>query len=425
MNILKGQIVALLKNIHLQEPVNGEAGKCEFIGNDYPGRIGGLVVSWWQTERTLKITENISFVIIRDFEKFSACDPDSIQEIVSSTIQKISMNAEYFDCDYVFFKRKENLFLCRSNDDVGSFSLSVVEKIIENISMNISYWCTAYVAPRLIGSSFSIASEKIHVIGREDTFAWNELVRNKYKTNDFDPVAGVFNGDKSLPFANKKYDYIFVCEEIGTSDGSKFNASLKLKMLFSIIISFSKKKNSMPLFKSSAQPYSYCVQFPDREAQALSCKYSHIGKMLPYYVSDYCISDEEISEILDWYASVASLELEKTNRVVKSAHYINHALNSSDIESYINYFISLDALFGKRGSVEKSIEDGIAGLNIPSKEKEKISWLFNLRNELVHGGSRHTKEWSDYYRYYRHFGSEPQHDIENLAMIALRQFPTL
>jgi hypothetical protein len=146
---------------------------------------------------------------------------------------------------------------------------------------------------------------------------------------------------------------------------------------------------------------------------------------LPYYINNRTISSDEISEIKHWYEAEALLSKDKRNRAERSAHYINHAMNADDIESYINYFISLDALFGNRGSVEKSIEEGISRLNVDDKQKEKASWLFDLRNELVHGGSRHIKEWPKYFRYYRHFESEPLSDIEQLAMESLCQFPRI
>ncbi|TOA16868.1 hypothetical protein CGK32_23515, partial [Vibrio parahaemolyticus] len=91
----------------------------------------------------------------------------------------------------------------------------------------------------------------------------------------------------------------------------------------------------------------------------------------------------------------------------------------------INYFVALDALYGKIGSVSKSIEQGVSCLPDSSHWNEKISWLFDLRNELVHGGSRYIEEWPKYMRYYRHFSTEPAIDIEKLAFHALASAPSL
>jgi hypothetical protein len=94
-------------------------------------------------------------------------------------------------------------------------------------------------------------------------------------------------------------------------------------------------------------------------------------------------------------------------------------MNSDDIEAYVNYFVTLDALFGERGSVESSILAGVKSLGADPKFEEKASWLFDLRNELVHGGSRYITEWPKYDRYVQHFRTKPFSDIRTLAQIAV------
>jgi hypothetical protein len=98
-------------------------------------------------------------------------------------------------------------------------------------------------------------------------------------------------------------------------------------------------------------------------------------------------------------------------------------MNSDDIEAYINYFVTLDALFGERGSVETSILAGVRALDINPAYIEKASWLFDLRNEIVHGGSRYITEWPKYTRYTQHFRSKPMADVQSLAQLAVLQAP--
>jgi hypothetical protein len=94
-------------------------------------------------------------------------------------------------------------------------------------------------------------------------------------------------------------------------------------------------------------------------------------------------------------------------------------MNVEGEESYLNFYIALDALYGVRGSVEASISAGIAGLHGPPEWSEKAGRLFDLRNEIVHGGSRHIAEWPDYARYRRHFGTRPESDMKRIAFAAL------
>lgn len=131
----------------------------------------------------------------------------------------------------------------------------------------------------------------------------------------------------------------------------------------------------------------------------------------------------DIENIKKWYINELQLDPDSKSRVTKCAHFINKGMNSCDIEAYIHYFVALDALYGKIGSVERSIQDGVEKLPQEDVWSEKIPWLFDLRNELVHGGSRYIKEWGKYMKYYYHFSSEPSIDIEKLAFLALSQAP--
>ena len=98
-------------------------------------------------------------------------------------------------------------------------------------------------------------------------------------------------------------------------------------------------------------------------------------------------------------------------------------MNADDIEAYINNFVALDALFGERGSVEASIEAGILSLALGADLEQRVSCLFDLRNELVHGGSRYISEWPKYQSYVRHFKSQPLADVAKLARSAILAAP--
>lgn len=89
----------------------------------------------------------------------------------------------------------------------------------------------------------------------------------------------------------------------------------------------------------------------------------------------------------------------------------------------MNYFISLDALFGIRGHVEASLIDGVIRISSIDKSAEMMAWLFDLRNELVHGSARNIHEWLEYSRYLKYFESEPQWDIERICLDCIGNYP--
>ena len=142
------------------------------------------------------------------------------------------------------------------------------------------------------------------------------------------------------------------------------------------------------------------------------------------YISPTTIDSSVIKQIKDWYAACGECDDDHRSRIDKGAHFLNRALNTDDIEAYINFFVALDALFGVRGSVEDSIIAGVASLDLDPLAPEKTKWLFELRSEIVHGGSRYISEWPGYYRYRKHFRSEPMHDIRKLSQRALLAAPS-
>jgi hypothetical protein len=147
--------------------------------------------------------------------------------------------------------------------------------------------------------------------------------------------------------------------------------------------------------------------------------------VIPCFVSDVSLGSEDVASILQWYEQLDRCREEHQDRIEKAAHFVNRGINSDDIESYINYFVALDALFGQRGSVEVSILEGVRALNLDTSLTEKAPWLFDLRNEIVHGGSRYISEWPKYRRYTQHFRTKPMDDVRDLAQSAMLRAPDL
>ncbi len=188
----------------------------------------------------------------------------------------------------------------------------------------------------------------------------------------------------------------------------------------SVLFSVFHEEERYYLLKSGGQKYKVSAQFSHKESNNITGYIvSEIGELLPNYIKDYIISTETISQLQKWYELYSNLNSEHKNRLEKSAHFINHGMNSGGIESFINYFIALDALFGRRGDVERLILEGVMASTMDDVWRHKSEWLFELRSELVHGGSRYVAEWEKYERYQNHFKTKPENDVEKLAFICL------
>lgn len=390
--------------------------------------MGGFGVSWWYTKKSFKLVDDISFIITKNYEEFSGCDNECINALIKETLNEICIDNRIFNSSEVCFGKfsgKDTLFSCKNCNDTKLFASIIADELFSKIREKNIAWCIIYSVPRLSGDSFSIPSEGLTVLNKTDKAAWTQLISGgSYWTDMWCPITGMYFQNKTTPFSGYPYDYIFVSEQMGTANGSKFSTSLKLKKLFSVIYSVVGIESDYLLHKCGADPFSICLQFPRKESME-GIHMGHIGELLPYYLDNYFLTPNNIETIQNWYKQEILLEKESKNRIEKSAHFINHAMSAKDIEAYISYFISLDALFGERGSVEESIREGVNSLPSSEQWNDKISWLYDLRNELIHGGSRYIKEWPRYYNYYRHFRSKPDSDLKKLAFTALSSAPKL
>lgn len=427
MKNIYGQIIALTKNIHLIKPLKEDCGAQKFIAGkqEFPNLFSGIAVSWWYTKKTHSLVENISMMITKNVPEFSDCDHESIQKIIQATFKEICIDSKLFDSTHVLCTKKDTLFDCRVKIETNEYARCIFDRVQSNIRNSISDWCVTYVAPRITGESFSIKSERINIIHKQDQKSWDELAKSGYLVNTFQQQTGTFFDGGPSPFKSIEYDYLFVSFSHGTDNGSKFSSSLKLKKLFSVIYAASNIENNRKRHKVVAKPNTYSIQFPHKSSGVRSISISTIGELLPYYADDNVLNKNIIKKIQQWYEAECKLEPDQKNRISKCAYFINRGMNSNDIDSYIHFFVALDALYGRKGSVKQSIINGVSSLPQSNNWISKVSWLFDLRNELVHGGSRYIKEWPKYAKYYNHFLTEPDKDVEQLAMLALIGSPAI
>lgn len=422
---LVGQVLVLTKNVWLIEPTHEKGYKAQFfVGKRDPFECGGLATTWWHTKASFSAVEKTAFILMSSLNEFRDCDLETVTKIIKETLTEICVDKRLFNPDQVCFGGRPTLFECRHHPSVEEFGKLIVDEVISNLRNQLSLWCTVYTAPRIAGESFFVPEERLHAIKRDDVAKWDELIANRFSTDSWSPVTGFFRERDPTIFSSLKYAYVFICESDGSQKGSRFSSELKLRKLFSVLFSLLSEKSTHCLGKSGGQPHTACLQFPSKTRRGLGITMSTIGELVPYYISDYVLNGDDIASVKAWFRSVAAMERESANRIEKCAHFINRAMNSNDIESYVSYFVALDALFGSRGSVEKSIAKGIESLNGEGDWSNKIRRLFDLRNELVHGGSRYAEEWAGYYDYYRHFGTRPERDIEKIAFAALYRAPT-
>lgn len=427
MDRVQAQVARLTRSIGLKPGNDAKTPSAQF----FAGRgtlfslSRGIGLSWWYSPDTLNAIDTVTALIIETEQDFKDCDTDTVNNIITSTLHEICLDSPLFNCDDVAFGRKANLFECKGEVTVTEFTKVILEEIKLKLRDSIGRRCTIYPLSRFKGPSISLPEEGLHLISCSDDMAWKNFSTKGYNFDGWSPKNPVTANSRFSFNSGVEFNYILLAEEYGTQKGTKFSSSLKFRMFISILFAYASALSKYAYHKSMAQPFTRCMQFPHNTAPNPSIEFSGCGALSPFYASDILITDELANKVIEWYKSLNRCSGNYKQRIQKSANFINRAMNSDDIESYINYFIALDALFGQRGSVEASIVSGVNNLGLDKKTVEKTSWLFDLRNELVHGGSRYISEWPKYHRYIKHFESRPLSDLKYLAQKAILTAPSI
>lgn len=192
-----------------------------------------------------------------------------------------------------------------------------------------------------------------------------------------------------------------------------------MRTFLAVLFSHLMERERSVLRKSIAFPIPYTIQFSS--GRQIS---SHGRELAHSMVIDTILTEEDIGKIHLWYTKFNSSQEEGINRLRTCSQYIQKAITErDDIDQFIHYFISVDDLFGIRGAVEESIKSGIRKVFGDDNEwVQKAECLFDLRSDLVHGGSGSIGDWNRLERYIKYFKSEPLEDITVVALISFRKY---
>lgn len=422
---LAGQIVRLTKSIRLQPSEDGRSPAAQFVAGKQAPFVfpSGAVLTWWYGDDTFRAIDSVAKLVIESSPQYHDCDPETVSDVVTTTLQELSANNSIFDVDAILFGDRVSLFDCHRGP-VPHFASAIQTAIQLNLTEQIARRCVLYAVPRLRAPSFAIPEDAIRLIPRRDQQAWQELASSGFDFGEWTPThprAGPQDRGSFSPPSD--FESLLACDSKGTARGAKFNSILKFRRLLAVLTSAVAQRRGSSPHKSMASPFKFCIQFPHRSAHLGTVIRADCDALLPYYISDIDVLGVDVEVVQRWYVACERCRSVTRSRVEKAAHYLNRGLNADDVEAYINYFIALDALFGQRGSVEKSILRGVEAIAQGTPYVAKAPWLFELRNELVHGGSRYVSEWPRIGRYGDHFRSKPMDDMQGLAQLAVVRAP--
>lgn len=408
-----GKMVALTKAIYFKEPSEPATGHQFRPGDGMTRgifRVSGVYLEWWVTDTARRLTEDVVRMATEVNPKLRFGSRKSLTERIAETLRDNAFNRTLFRPDEMIFGgRVDTLFQARSIKNVQEFAELLWERINSDLSASISQWLVIVPLRRLICDSFELGYDDISLISPSDAARWRDLSTRYSIESDWD-------------HSNLTW---LACEVYGTSGSARESAARKMRTFIGVMFSNLYQRDKSILLYTDAHPNSDSIQFPSRSSSESFTNYmAYIGTLFPSWGNDVTLSSSDIGEIKGWYTDLQALPMEIQKRCTAAAHFLNYGIVSGELERFIHFFISLDALFGVRHNVEKTITRALLDLYQSEPFWEyRSSRLFDLRSTLVHGGCTSIEEWEGFENYRQHTNSEPGKDVTNAAMKALRLSP--
>jgi hypothetical protein len=425
-----GHIIALTKNIHLREPADGSGYLNQFRGGDgttsNPFRVSGLYLNWWFTDRSRKLAEEIVEMAVRFDPDLQYGSRRSLAGTVSDVLKDNALNSDLFEFRKSFAGEVNTLFEARAVANVNEFAECLWDKIYSTLVASISKWLVIFPLVKVKSASVDLGFDGLHLIAPEDKSRWRHLATLYRFHPDWRPDIG---GSERANFKNsiKNLPLTWLACEVaaGTDESARELVRRRMRTFISVLFSVLYKSDRAVLNHSSAELHTYSIQF---SAHGSATPYTEmmapIGRIFPPILSEFNLSTDDIDSIKDWYARFHASDETVRQRCTAASQFLNRAIAASDLERFLYFYIALDALFGERHKVEKTISHGLRQI-FPADPlwEYRADRLFDLRSMLVHGGCTTIDEWDEIDSYCNHVGSDPERDVANAALTAFYLFP--
>ena len=422
------KVISLTKGIRSQEPKARAASLASFYSGtkaDFPLSTG-MIVQWWLTERAEIDSLDIAHMAMLNDPSLKDGDQKTFSRVIMSTLQKNAWNTELFNGGSFFSKHVPTLFNAKKIKHSQEFARKLWEVIHRSLLDSITEWLVLYPLPRIKSRSISLGFDGISLLRADDKGTWQDLSEKYFWIKHWSPLTGEHGAGQKLPFSITQYRLAqpltwLACERKGTELGATKNSRKLVSTFLSVLFSHLRIRDPrvldkiiddspLPFFRFSASKQIYSGTRP-----------------IFYRLKDEIeILEEDLEFIYNWYIKFSKISEERQRRTRLCTQFMQKGMNDRGTDEFIYYFIALDALFGIRGNVERSIADGISNIFINDKKwMEKVGWLFDLRSDILHGGSSEIEDWEKLPRYIRYFKTEPLKDVGFAAMTSLMIYPEL
>lgn len=430
--ILLGHIISMLKGIEFVNKPKSvedwnklkEAGfskHSSFILNITAQHYLSVSLGW--KAKSIEMKEVIADKFILYFDELSKGDRKAFCKTIQATIKNTLLHIKVFDLNNQSETNKSLFSILSSDNPINSVEI-LFYLLYSGLKKTLADWIIIYPMKNISSKSFQLGFDDIYLYEPKDESAWENITHNFKNAKSWHPVESQAiessrSGVKEPIFNYSQYPNStwLIHKNKGTCDGVRENAGIKMRTFISVLFCHSHLLSNI-LDKSSERSHTYCKQFSSDDSQTgVREMNASIGEIIPPILSELVISEEIFSKIVNWYKKRENLPEEKQRRVQVASQFLHYGIIAENLERFFHFFIVLDSLFGERHKVEAKITEGIQK-TFPNDEMwdYKISRLFDLRSELVHGGCSSISEWEELDNYRRHTKSHPIVDITTAAM---------
>lgn len=404
---IHGKILALLREIKFKKVSSYDCFPTSFL-------IGNIGLKWWYTKKSFKIRNDLSKMIISYDKRFSDGDYEYFSTLIIDTIQNNGFNKELFNSDLVFKSEADNLLEVSINSDYKNVSNKLYSIIENKLLSSIIDWMILFPLSIIKSNTYIFESLDLALLSPSDAKSWEKISCDFKSSNGFNPSNGQNYSRSIIPAAYKTPFTWLILKTNGTEKGATRKLTFTVRELVAIVCSFKiTSYDSLQNYIENNTP-RYCILFPGNDFVDFNLQINSTAFLQPSFASHLEVDIGTFKEIDSYLKSINSLTTESIKRFETATQFISYGLLAfSDIERFMHFYIALDALFGEKNDVEASIKKGLCLLNnIDKKIDEKADRLFDLRNEILHGGSSNLRDWKGYEIYLTLYDVDPFIDIE-------------
>lgn len=428
-NIL-GKLMAITRGIHLMAPSSYE--RMDAFNSGGGTSMGLRQVTWWVTHKAIVETRELAGMIRKIDREYAEASVAAIQLEIDRVLRANLDDSDLFDLRRVT-RGASTLFDAIAADDKRGIARKLWDKILSAVKDLQPRWLVLYPLRGVVADSVDVGFDGLSVMAPTDVDKWQGYSSHYPRTTRFYPAEGSperFSAPTvwgmTLPTAdeNRRFTWL-ICEAKGTESGVIRIVADRMRTLLALL--FAQWHPSCADFfviKSVLGEHRCSLQFApagNRKQDAITP--GTIGRLMPSLPLDFVISTADVVQIRRWYAAYSSADESLQRRAITACQFIHHAIMADGFERFVHYYIALDAMFGERYKVEENVKGALLQM-FPNDPlwSYRADHLFDLRNELIHGGTSSLDKWKGLEAYMRHVKTSPLEDVGRAAMTALRNY---